>query len=96
MQKGIGNVSLWIVGGICVGFGILLMIGGFGDTGFGLTGPTGSIDPAAVSFKSFGYDASMDVGLSSTGKMGLPLIFIGIALMVYKNATAWKDTNGEY
>ena len=89
------KAGLWIVGGICAGVGILLLIGGFGDSGFGLV-TDGSMQPAAVTFHRFGYDASLDVALSSNGKMGIPLILVGLVLMVYANATAWKDTNNEY
>jgi len=87
--------GIWVVGGLCAGIGLLFLIGGFGDTGFGLMSG-GSITPAALSFMHFGYDASMDVGITSNGIMGFGLIIAGIALMVKANAGAWKHTGGEY
>ena len=89
------KAGIWIGGGLCVGCGVLFLIGAFGSTGFGLTGAEG-IQPAAESYKYFGYDASLDVGLTTMGKIGIPLLLVGVALMVYVNATAWKDTNNEY
>ena len=89
------KAGIWIAGGISLGFGILFMMGAFGPTGFGLGGED-NIVPAALSFKSYGYDASLDLGLTSSGKFGIPLILVGIVLMVYANAGAWKDTNNEY
>ena len=89
------KAGIWIVGGLCLGFGVLMMIGAFGATGLGL-GSGDNIVPAALSYKSYGYDASLDVGLTSSGKVGIPLMIIGIALLVFANNSAWKDTNNEY
>ena len=89
------KAGIWIAGGLCVGFGALFMIGAFGATGFGL-GSGDDILPAAISYKSYGYDASLDLGITSSGMYGIPLILIGMALMIFANANAWKDTNNEY
>ena len=87
--------GIWISGGLCVGLGVLFLIGAFGPTGFGL--PSGdSIITAAEGYKYFGYDASLDVKLTTMGKIGIPLVLTGLVLMVFANATAWKDTNHEY
>ena len=69
------KVGIWIAGGLSAGFGVLLMIGAFGPTGFALGSP-GEYLPAAISYKSYGYDASLDLSLTSSGKMGIPLILI--------------------
>ena len=89
------KAGIWIVGGFCVGFGVLFMLGAFGPTGFGL-GEGDDVLPAAISYKTYGYDASLDLRPTSAGIYGIPLILIGIVLMVYANAIAWKDTNNEY
>ena len=89
------KAGIWIGGGLCVGFGVLFLIGAFGDTGFGLmTGD--AVLPAAETYKYFGYDASLDIQLTSSGLLGIPLLLTGLLLMVWANATAWKDTNHEY
>ena len=89
------KAGLWMVGGFSVAVGVLLLIGAFGDSGFGLIS-NGKMQPAATSFEVFGYDATMDIILSGNGKMGIPLVLIGMVIMVYCNASAWKDTNHEY
>lgn len=89
------KAGIWIVGGLCAGFGVLFLIGAFGPTGFGLISD-GQVLPAASTYKNFGYDASLDVSLTSEGMMGIPLVLVGLALMVFANANAWKDTNNEY
>ena len=89
------KAGLWLAGGFCAAVGILLMIGGFGDSGFGLFSD-GQMQPAALSFHRFGYDATMDLKASTNGYMGIALILTGLVLMVYCNAGAWRDTNNEY
>ena len=89
------KAGIWIVGGLCAGFGVLFLIGAFGPTGFGLMSD-GQILPAASTYKNFGYDASLDITMTSSGAIGIPLVLAGLVLMVYANANAWKDTNHEY
>ncbi len=89
------KAGLWLAGGFSVAVGIMLLIGGFGDSGFGLLS-NGQMQPAAVSYQEFGYDATMDIIVSGNGKVGIPMILIGLVIMVYCNAGAWKDTNNEY
>ena len=85
----------WIVGGICVGLGLLFLIGAFGDTGFGLVSD-GVVQPASTSYSAHGYDASMDLQLTSNGLTALILLGVGLVLMIRANATAWLDTDNEY
>ena len=75
------RVVCWIGGGLCAGLGMMFMLGAFGATGFGLM--IGDVvEPAALSFASFGYDASSDVSLTGNGKAGIGLLITGIALMI--------------
>ena len=85
----------WIVGGICIGLGLLFLIGAFGDTGFGLL-RDGVIQPASTSYSAHGYDASMDLEITTNGITALVLLATGLILMIRANATAWLDTDHEY
>ena len=49
---------------------MLFLIGAFGDTGFGLLVENAGIQPASVAYSHFGYDASLDVQLTSNGVTG--------------------------
>jgi hypothetical protein len=86
----------WIFGGVSVGLGLLLLIGAFGDTGFGLLDAEGKQQPAALTFQNFGYDASMDVSMTSNGMFALVFLALGLFLLISANANAWQDTGGEY
>ena len=88
--------ALWILGGLCAGTGFLFLIGAFGDGAFGLIGSQGDAVPAAVAYSSFGYDASMDLQLTTNGMMAFLLLFSGLGMMIKANATAWIDSGGEY
>lgn len=83
----------WLVGGIFVGVGLLFLIGAFGDTGFGLM-LEGVQQQASTTYQHYGYDASLDVGITSNGKIALLLLLLGAASLVGANATAWEDTEG--
>jgi hypothetical protein len=87
------KVAIWIVGGVSLGLAMLFLIGAFGDTGFGLI-VDGVVQPAALSYKRFGYDASMDVGITSNGLTGLFLLAFGLVCMISQNVGAWRNTNG--
>lgn len=83
----------WIIGGLCVGVGLLLLIGGFGDTGFGLVSQ-GMQQQTSASYSAFGYDASLDVQVSSNGWTGLIFLLTGLICLVGANSVAWEDTEG--
>ena len=85
----------WIVGGICIGLGLLFLIGAFGDTGFGLF-KDGVVQPASTSYSAHGYDASLDLQITANGIASLVLMATGLILMIRANATAWLDTDHEY
>ena len=86
---------LWIAGGISVGTALLFLIGGFGDPGFGLVAD-GVVQPAALAFSRFGYDASLNLHISNNGIVGVILLIAGASMMITANAGAWRDTGGEY
>ena len=84
---------VWLIGGLLVGTGFLFLIGAFGDTGFGLV-----IDnmqqQASVSYSKYGYDASLDIGITANGIMSIFLLVSGSVCLVSANAGAWRDTEG--
>ena len=83
----------WLVGGILVAVGLLFMIGAFGDTGLGLV-LDGAQQQASETYWKYGYDASLDIGVTTNGWIALTCIFLGAATLVGANATAWEDTDG--
>lgn len=76
---------LWLVGGACAATGLLAL--GYGGIGV----PAG---PTATVYSTLGYDALPDLVINGQGFMGIGIAVFGIALMVYNNATAWKETGG--
>ena len=83
----------WLVGGILVAVGLLFMMGAFGDTGLGLV-LDGAQQQASETYWKYGYDASLDIGVTTNGWIALTCIFLGAATLVGANATAWEDTDG--
>lgn len=84
---------LWIFGGLIIGVGFLFLIGAFGDTGFGLM--TDNVQQqASTTYSKFGYDASLDVSLTSNGITAISCLLIGLVSLIAANAGAWKDTEG--
>ena len=63
----------WLIGGVLVAVGLLFMIGAFGDTGLSLV-LDGVQQQASETYKHYGYDASMQVGLTSNGWASLVCI----------------------
>ena len=85
--------GVWIVGGLLVGTGFLFLIGAFGDTGFGLIMDNVQ-QHASTSYSKYGYDASLDVDITSNGITAVFLLFSGLVCLVAANAGAWNDTEG--
>ena len=73
------------LGGILTGSGVISLLWGFqSDTGEGMS----------VSFSKLGYTGLDQMTLTDTGCMALCAIGVGLAMLIYANATAWKKTNG--
>ena len=72
-------------GGILTGSGVISLLWGFqADTGEGMS----------VSFSRLGYTGLDQMVLTDVGCTGLCMIVVGLAMLIYGNATAWKKTNG--
>lgn len=84
---------VWIVGGLFVGIGFLFLLGAFGPTGFGFM--QGEVQKhMAEAYSQYGYDASLQVQLTSNGYMALFCFIVGLMMLIGANATAWQDTEG--
>ena len=74
------------LGGVLTASGLMTML----YQGWG--GPNGVHMSEQIS--NLGFSAVGDIALSQAGIVGFVLIFTGLGMMVYGNATAWKATNG--
>ena len=88
--------ATWVLGGLLVGSGVLMMLGQFdGQSGIGIVGPDGEfVGHASQVYASTGYDTAADITIFGQGWLALILGFTGLAMLVYANANAWKDTGG--
>lgn len=88
---------VWIIGGLFVGTGFLFMLGAFGPTGFGFMQEVGGAEVQkhmAEAYSQYGYDASLQIQLTSNGYMALCCFLVGLMMLIGANATAWRDTEG--
>ncbi len=72
-------------GGVLIGAGLTTMLFGWETAG--------GTDMAAQISK-VGFSGVAEIGMTSNGPIAFALIAIGVALAVYGNATAWKETGG--
>jgi hypothetical protein len=49
---------------------------------------------ASTSYSKYGYDASLDVTITSNGMTAIGCLLLGLITLVGANAGAWKDTQG--
>jgi len=75
----------WLAGGVSAGTGLLLAA----LYGFGV--PGGDI---ATQISELGFDGLPHLTITTTGYVGLTMIFVGVWAMIKANATAWKQTGG--
>ncbi|MFT4978612.1 MAG: hypothetical protein ACI8S6_004522 [Myxococcota bacterium] len=94
------KAALWVIGGLCIGTGFLLAlpsydrIGGGRGGGFGVSAGGEYAGGASQVFATTGYDTVADIAIFSQGWMAIIVALTGMALLVYANANAWKETNG--
>ena len=88
--------AIWVLGGLFIGSGILMMLGPFnGQGGVGVAGSDGAFSGhAAQVYSTTGYDTVADVMIFGQGWLAIILGAIGLSMLVYANANAWKDTGG--
>jgi len=88
--------ALWVVGGLCVGTAFLLMLPSWTSSGgIGVANMDGAYaGPASQVFSETGYDTISNLSVFGQGWLALIVGLTGFALLVYVNATAWKETGG--
>ena len=74
------------LGGVLLGSGLMTMLFGWGIGEPGLD--------SAQQISSVGYVALDEIVMTSYGPIAFGLIFLGAALAIAGNATAWKETGG--
>jgi len=94
------KAALWVIGGLCIGTGFLLALPAYDGVGGGRAGAFGVSNGGDYAggtssvFHTTGYDTLSDIAVFGQGWMAAIIILTGMALMVYANANAWKETNG--
>lgn len=78
------HLALFLVGGACLGTGIIFLYSAFGW-------PEGSLNS---DFAQIGFNGLDNISLLPGAEISVVLIVIGIVCMVYGNATAWRETGG--
>jgi hypothetical protein len=78
------HLILLILGGLCLGTGIIFLYGSFGWTG-------GDFNS---NLKTIGFSALDNISLLPDSHVSIPLIGIGTLCLVFANATAWRATDG--
>jgi len=82
---GTGTIALIIVGGICLGSGVMTMLFGW---------EFGNGSDIAEQIAASGFNGIPHLHMTSSGPVAFGLIFTGIALCVAGNRGAWKNTGG--
>lgn len=83
---------LLIVGGISTGAGVINLYYSFGWAQ-GYSSSNARI-PMNTDLATVGFTGLDNIYLLSSSTMAFPLVFVGIAMMVLANATAWRQTGG--
>lgn len=78
------HLGLLIVGGLCLGTGILNLIDSFGWTGGGFNS----------NFALIGFHGLDNISLLPASSFSIPLVVVGAIMLVIANATAWRETDG--
>jgi len=79
-----GHFALYILGGLCVGAGLLSLY-----WSFGWAGGTLNSNYAVIGFSGLDNISALD-----PSDYSIPLVVIGICCLVYGNAIAWRYTGG--
>lgn len=78
------HLALLLVGGLCLGTGVLNLLDSFGWLGGDLNSNYGQV----------GWSALDNISLLPGASVAVPLVVVGALCLVIANATAWKQTGG--
>jgi hypothetical protein len=86
------HLILLIVGGISTGAGLINLYYSFGWAQ-GYDSSNARI-PMNTDLDTLGFTGLDNIYLLSSSSLAFPLVFVGVAMMVMANATAWRQTGG--
>jgi len=78
------HLALFLLGGGCVGTGLVQMYWAFGW-------PDGPLNSNIAKVGSNGLD---NIQLLPGAEIAVALLVIGVVCLIFGNATAWRETNG--
>lgn len=78
------HLALFLVGGLCLGIGLLTLYWSFGA-------PSGALNQH---FATVGFTGLDDIQTLDPSDYSIPLVVVGLACLIYANAIAWKHTGG--
>ena len=78
------HMALLLLGGLCLGTGILNLYYSFGWHGGDMNSD----------FAQVGFSGLDNIALKPTAEFAIPLVVIGALCMIFANATAWQETDG--
>ncbi|MCB9676614.1 MAG: hypothetical protein H6737_15970 [Alphaproteobacteria bacterium] len=86
-ENEVGNIKYalgLLGGGLCLGFGILLLWYSFGYPGGGM----------ANNLNRIGFSGLDNIHMLDAADFSIGMIVVGALTMIFLNAGAWRDTNG--
>ncbi|MBW1880017.1 MAG: hypothetical protein JRI25_18200 [Deltaproteobacteria bacterium] len=78
------HFALFILGGLCVGAGLLSLYWSFGWDGGALNS----------NYAATGFSGLDNISALDASDYSIPLVVVGISCLVYANAIAWRYTGG--
>lgn len=78
------RTALWLVGGLCCALGLLSLL-------FSFATPWG---PISVHLSEVGWDAAADIATTDQFPLAVMYGVLGVPLLIWLNATAWRETGG--
>lgn len=76
------------LGGVILGSGLMTML--FGWDGVASAPGVDQAEAASI----VGFSGVADIAINGNGVIAFLLIIVGLSMMVWGNATAWKETKG--
>lgn len=78
------HFALLMLGGLCLGTGLLNLYYSFGWPGGDLNS----------NFTLIGFSALDEISMLPDAQLSIPMVVVGALCMIFANATAWRHTDG--